>query len=220
MGEARDGGERRWRGLGQVLSFHVDLRLEPAPSFRTEVFFAIGGLMSKTANVRPKRAARRPETGANGDAAIDLGRLPQIVGYMLRRAQLAAFQDFLRSYAEAEIRPAQYAVLTVIERNPGLKQSQVSTALGIKRANLVALLDSLESRGLAKRVPVATDRRSYALHLSYAVTGLLGKLADINAAHEKRVSAKIGESGRRELLKLLHGIVDAVGPTPSDDDET
>jgi DNA-binding MarR family transcriptional regulator len=175
--------------------------------------------MSKTANARPKRAARHPETGANGDAAIDLGRLPQIVGYMLRRAQLAAFQDFLRSYAEAEIRPAQYAVLTVIERNPGLRQSQVSTALGIKRANLVALLDSLESRGLAKRVPVATDRRSYALHLTDAGTALMGKLADINAAHEKRVSAKIGENGRRELLKLLHGVVDAVGPATSDDDE-
>ena len=78
--------------------------------------------MSKTANVRPKRAARPAETGANGDAAIDLGRLPQIVGYMLRRAQLAAFHDFMRGYAEADIRPAQYAVLTVIERNPGLRQ--------------------------------------------------------------------------------------------------
>jgi DNA-binding MarR family transcriptional regulator len=175
--------------------------------------------MSKTANVRSKRPARRPEAGLNGEAAIDLGRLPQVVGYMLRRAQLAAFQDFLRSYAEAGIRPAQYAVLTVIERNPGLRQSQVSTALGIKRANLVALLDSLESRGLAKRVPVATDRRSYALHLTETGAALMAKLAEINAAHEKRVTAKIGENGRRELLKLLHGVVEAVGPATTDDDE-
>jgi DNA-binding MarR family transcriptional regulator len=174
--------------------------------------------MSKTANARSKRSVRRPESAAD-DPAIDLGRLPQVVGYMLRRAQLAAFQDFLRGYAETDIRPAQYAVLTVIERNPGLRQSQVSTALGIKRANLVALLDSLENRGLAKRVPVATDRRSYALHLTEAGTALMEKLAEINAAHEKRVTAKIGDHGRRELLKLLQGIVDAVGPTPADDED-
>ena len=174
--------------------------------------------MSKTAALRPKRPARRPET--NGDAAINLGRLPQVVGYMLRRAQLAAFQDFLRSYAEVDIRPAQYAVLTVIELNPGLRQSQVSAALGIKRANLVALLDSLESRGFAKRVPVATDRRSYALHLTESGAALMAKLAEINAAHERRVSAKIGENGRRELLRLLKGVVEAVGPTTSDEDDT
>jgi DNA-binding MarR family transcriptional regulator len=83
----------------------------------------------------------------------------------------------------------------------------------------VALLDSLESRGLAKRVPVATDRRSYALHLTDAGTALMVKLAEINAAHERRVTAKIGDGGRQELLKLLHGIVDAVGPAPSDDDD-
>jgi DNA-binding MarR family transcriptional regulator len=175
--------------------------------------------MSKTTAIKVKRVTRRSDAAANGDAAIDLGRLPQVVGYMLRRAQLAAFQDFLRSYAEIDIRPAQYAVLTVIERNPGLRQSQVSTALGIKRANLVALLDSLESRGLAKRVPVATDRRSYALHLTEAGAMLMEKLAEINAAHEKRVTAKIGEVGRRELLRLLHGIVEAVGPANADDDE-
>jgi DNA-binding MarR family transcriptional regulator len=111
-------------------------------------------------------------------------------------------------------------VLTVIERNPGLRQSQVSAALGIKRANLVALLDSLENRGLAKRTPVATDRRSYALHLTDAGAALMQKLAEINAAHERRVTGKIGEPGRRELLRLLHGIVDAVGPAAEEEEET
>jgi len=120
--------------------------------------------MSKSAQSRGKRAARRADAdGANERAQaqeIDLGPLPHLVGYMLRRAQLAVFQDFWRGYEAFDIRPAQYAVLLVIERNPGLRQSQVSAALNIKRANLVALLDSLESRGLARRVPVATDRRS------------------------------------------------------------
>src|SRR5690606_10861510 len=107
--------------------------------------------MSQTANLRPKRAPRRSDGSGDGAAEIELGPLPDLAGYVLRRAQLAVFQDFWRNFAAFDIRPAQHAVLIVIERNPGLRQSQISSALNIKRANLVALLDSLESRGLAKR---------------------------------------------------------------------
>jgi DNA-binding MarR family transcriptional regulator len=176
--------------------------------------------MSKTA-IRAKRAPRLSEQASAepADPVIDLGPLPTVVGYMLRRAQLAAFQDFLRSYAEVDVRPAQYAVLSVIEHNPGVRQSQISAALGIKRANLVALLDSLERRGLAKRTPVATDRRSYALNLTEAGATLMQKLAAINALHDKRVTAKIGASGRRELLRLLHGVVEAVGMPAAEEED-
>jgi DNA-binding MarR family transcriptional regulator len=174
-----------------------------------------------------KRAALRREAVGDADLtvgpraqtpAVNLGHLPRLTGYLLRRAQLAVFQDFLRSYAELDIRPGQYAVLTVIEQNPGLKQSQVSVALDIKRANLVALLDSLESRGLAKRVPVASDRRSYALFLTEAGTRLMEKLREINDAHERRVTARIGPGGQAQLLKLLDEVISAVGTPPGDDD--
>lgn len=185
--------------------------------------------MSKSADLKARRA--RSESHAAGDKAqgaadgassappIDLGPLPQLAGYMLRRAQLAVFQDFWRGYAEFDIRPAVYAVMIVIQRNPGLRQSQVSAALNIKRANLVALLDGLEARGLARRVPVATDRRSYALHLTEAGEKLMERLNELNAAHEKRVSAVIGEAGRKELLRLLHGVTEAVGTSTSDDED-
>lgn len=175
--------------------------------------------MSKTANLRPKRASRRSDGNSDGAPDIDLGPLPNLAGYMLRRAQLAVFQDFWRNFAELDIRPAQYAVLIVIERNPGLRQSQISSALNIKRANLVALLDSLEGRGLAKRVPVVSDRRSYALHLTEQGTALMQKLAEVSAVHEARVGAIIGESGRKELLRLLQGVTDAVGSPTAEDEE-
>jgi DNA-binding MarR family transcriptional regulator len=178
--------------------------------------------MSKSEQSRTRRAARRSDAESANERApdIDLGPLPHLVGYMLRRAQLAVFQDFWRGYAEFDIRPAQYAVLIVIERNPGLRQSQISNALNIKRANLVALLDSLESRGLAKRQPVATDRRSYALHLTDEGAAMMRRLAEANAAHEARVTAIIGEAGCKELLRLLHGVTDAVGAAPADGEDS
>src|SRR5947209_20236614 len=132
-----------------------------------------------------KHAAARPPD-------IDIGALTCLIGYMLRRAQIAVFQDVFRAFAEVGIRPAQFSVLTVIAHNPGRTQSQVSAALGIKRTNFVALLDSLESRGLAERRPAAADRRSHALHLTAAGRELMRQLDALVDALEDRLAARIG----------------------------
>jgi DNA-binding MarR family transcriptional regulator len=138
---------------------------------------------------------------------IDLGPLPELIGYVLRRAQLVVFQDFFAAFAPFDIRPAQFAVLTVIERNPGMTQSQVAEALGIKRTNFVGLLDALEARGLAER-RAARDKRSYALYLTADGAALMRKLRPVLKAHESRVIAKVGEDGREALIALLHEVAD------------
>jgi DNA-binding MarR family transcriptional regulator len=138
-------------------------------------------------------------------ATIDLGPLPDLIGYVLRRAQLVVFQDFFAAFTPFDIRPAQFAVLTVIERNPGLTQSQVAEALGIKRTNFVGLLDALEARGLAERRQ-ARDKRSYALYLTADGAALMRKLRPVLKAHESRMIAKVGEDGRESMIALLHAI--------------
>src|SRR5579862_425080 len=116
---------------------------------------------------RRKPAPRRAtETAAPAPAPIDLGPLPELVGYVLRRAQIAVFQDFVQTMATLDIRPAQFSVMLVIARNPGVNQTQISDALGIKTANLAVMLNELATRGLAERRPGAADRRAHALHLT------------------------------------------------------
>ena len=138
---------------------------------------------------------------------IDLGPLPELIGYVLRRAQLAVFQDFFAAFAPFDVRPAQFTVLTTIQRNPGLTQSQVAEALGIKRTNFVGMLDALEKRGLAERRQ-ARDKRSYALFLTAEGAALMRKLKPVLKAHESRMIAKVGEDGRDRLVALLHEIAD------------
>jgi len=147
----------------------------------------------------------------NQKPTLDLGPLPELIGYVLRRAQLVVFQDFFQAFAPFNISPAQFSVLTVIERNPGLTQSQVAAALGIKRTNFVGLLDELERRALAERRQAARDKRSYALYLTGDGVALMRKLKPVLKAHETRMIARIGESGRDRLVELLHEIVD--GPS-------
>jgi hypothetical protein len=69
------------------------------------------------------------------------------LGYSLRRAQLSTYREYDSFMARFDIRPSQFAVLTLIRSNPGSPQSAISTALGIQKANFVSVIDRLESRG-------------------------------------------------------------------------
>lgn len=133
----------------------------------------------------------------------DLAGLDSQVGYMLRRAQLAVFGDFIACRSGAVARPGQFSILAVIERNPGLSQSRVCAALGIKRANLVAVIDELESAGLVRRDSAPNDRRSNRLQLTPAGQRALRSALQGQAQHEARIARLLGVAGRRTLLKQL-----------------
>jgi DNA-binding MarR family transcriptional regulator len=148
--------------------------------------------------------AHRPSSLSH--EVINLGHLPDLVGYALRRAQLAVFRDFSKAFSKFNIRPVQYGVLTVIELNPGLKQQDVCLALGIRRANFVTLLDDLERRGLAERGPSAHDQRANALFLTEKGKALIRELRKVNKAHEDRIGAGLSREKRSLLIQTLNKI--------------
>jgi DNA-binding MarR family transcriptional regulator len=143
--------------------------------------------------------------------AAELGDLGQQVGYLLRRAQLAVFADFSARQRGPVVRPGEYSVLAVIGRNPGLSQSQLCAALGIKRANLVAVIDHLESLGLARRDLSASDRRSNRLQLTVAGQRALQIAVETQAKQEARITRLLGAAGRRALLKQLAKLCELKG---------
>lgn len=139
-------------------------------------------------------------------AAPDLGVLPEHIGYVVRRAQLAIFKDFIRTMAGVDIRPAQYSVLLVVAGNPGLTQAELGRALAIKRANLVGMLNELERRKLARRVASPGDRRSHALHLTASGRTMLARYRRLAEAHEKRATRTLDAAERQMLLDLLQRV--------------
>jgi DNA-binding MarR family transcriptional regulator len=146
-----------------------------------------------------------PELGRSpeGERRLDVGPLRSYVGYAIRRAQLAVFQNFLKVMAAVELRPAQFAVLTIMEASPGLKQSQICELLDMKRANFVALFDDLEKRGLAERAPAPGDRRSNALFLTKKGKAFLARANRLHEDHEALIVQRIGAEGKQQLLDLL-----------------
>lgn len=149
------------------------------------------------ANALPARARRKSAR------EVDIDVLTGHLGYVLRRAQVWVFQDFIRTLSGADIRPAQYSVLVVIGANPGLSQAELAEALGIERARLVHMLDRLEKRGWTERLPSPADRRTHALQLTREGQKMLKRAKALAAEHEAHLAGMFGHDTHQQLLRML-----------------
>ena len=156
------------------------------------------------AGVKAGRREERRVEPLKPEVAGEFGPLDEYVGYALRRAQLRVFQDFIDTLAEVDLRPAHFSVLTVIDANPGLLQSQACAALGIQKANFVPLLDALQRRGLLRRV--ARNGRANGLHLTDEGRKMLVRARRLHDRHERRMSAALAPLERKRLLAALNRI--------------
>ena len=141
--------------------------------------------------------------GGNGGGVVDLDVLPEIVGYSLRRAQVAIYQDFIRTIGGLDIRPAQFAAMVLVGANAGLSQTTLAASLGIDRSGVVTLIDALEARGLARRVRSATDRRTYAIELTADGQALLARLKVMVLDNDRRSTGSFSAEERDTLIALL-----------------
>jgi len=117
------------------------------------------------------------------------------VGYALRRAQGVIFADFNHTLAELDLRPAQFAVLVMIDQNPGTSQSSVSAALGIQKANFVAIIADLDKRGFVRRRKSHSDGRTYSLGLTPRGRAQLQRAAELHPCTRPGLSRKSAMRG-------------------------
>lgn len=160
-------------------------------------------------------AAKRLGPDRSGTGQVRHGPLGDRLGYVLRRAQMSVFQIFFEALGQHDIRIGQYSVLTIIETNPGLSQTQVAEALEIKKTNFVAVVDTLEARGLVRRAATPGDRRSYALFLTREGEVLMRKLHKIAVGSEQQIVDRIGATQYERLFAPLWAIA-AMGKQSDD----
>ena len=158
---------------------------------------------SRTKGRGAKRGAGR--TGSSIQT-IDMGLLPELIGFNLRCAQVALFQHFNTTVGASSISAPQFGALLLIEANPGISQSAVAEALRFDRSTLVQIIDRLEGRELVVREVSSHDRRSHALRLTTKGANLLSELKQAARDHERDVARGLSEEDRDTLIKLLRRI--------------
>lgn len=151
---------------------------------------------------RPVKPA--PAATPQGAQALSYGLLPQVLGYHLRRTQVAIFRHFSRTVAAREnITPGLLGMLQVIAANPGLAQSRLAEAMEVDRSTIVKVVDQLEARGLIVREPSPHDKRSHCLRLTDEGRVSLRRMQELMRRHEDEFTRVLTPDERELLIRLL-----------------
>jgi DNA-binding MarR family transcriptional regulator len=137
-------------------------------------------------------------------AGLDYDVLDQLVGYALRRAQVAMFLAFHAATRGLEITPPRFSALVVIGANPGISQARLGKVLGIARSGAMALTDWFEDRQLVERRHRSDDARAWGLHLTARGARSVAAMKKRVLREDRRRAAALSGLERRALLRLLN----------------
>ncbi|MEW6687864.1 MAG: MarR family transcriptional regulator [Pseudomonadota bacterium] len=136
-------------------------------------------------------------------AGLDYDVLDELLGYSLRRAQVAMFVAFQQATRGMQITPPRFTALVMIGANPGLSQSVLGNVLGIARSGAMQLADWFEDRGLAERRHRTDDGRAWGLYLTPQGEALVERMKRSVARYDRKRAARLSPRERRELQRLL-----------------
>ena len=158
----------------------------------------------------PSRKTPRQSADLRAQAAIglDLDCLPTLLGFNIRRAQIALWRDFNRNVAEGYVRPGVFSALLLARANPGIAQIEIANQLGIDKASVVALVDRMEDAGWVTRRRSTDDRRRQGIFLTPAGTRTCRALKKEMIDHERKFVSRYTAQERRTPIALLRRLHD------------
>lgn len=151
-------------------------------------------------------ATLRPTEAAAEEGGLDLGALPQLLGFHLRLAHVAVYRDFMASLSHLDLTQKQCATLQLIEANKGVSQVDLASTLGTDRATMMAMIDRLEQRDLLVRRRSVEDRRRQELYLTEAGQALVTEAKAVITEHEARFVSRFKPAELKALVQALRRI--------------
>jgi DNA-binding MarR family transcriptional regulator len=155
------------------------------------------------------RESREMATHPSADPPVT-----EFAGQLFFRLWRATHTRAADALETVSLTPALFALLNVIGTREGAIQQELGSAMGIDRSTMVALIDQLESAGLAKRRPSATDRRARQIEITPKGRRLLQRARRMVAQVEDEVLAGLTAEERRELEALLRRALDSAPTQP------
>src|SRR5690348_2929330 len=128
---------------------------------------------------------------------------------------LGEVQRLVRAYADKQaarygITRAQWAVLAKVERNEGMKQTELAEQMEMQPITLTRLIDKLCENDWIERRGDASDRRVNRLYLLKAGRALLGRLSALRSELTATALDNIHPADAHRLLAQLEQIKENV----------
>ena len=133
-------------------------------------------------------------------------------GFLLARLGFGFKAKAMARFEEAGFEIYDYSVLAILAEGARETQANIADALALDPSRLVALLDSLEERGLIARQRDPHDRRRHVVSITATGTRELSKLRQMVKQLEEEFLAPLDAESRKTLHELLLELVCAHDP--------
>lgn len=135
---------------------------------------------------------------------LDIGPVEGFVGYHIRKAQLAVYDDFMNGQpSQPPLTPGQFTVLLLIEEKPDMSQQVLCQHMAVDKSTMAVALHRLVRRGLIERVRSTEDRRQNGLRLTTTGMAALRDMRKYVKQHERRITAQLSARECAQLISLL-----------------
>jgi DNA-binding MarR family transcriptional regulator len=138
----------------------------------------------------------------------------EFAGQLFFRLWRASHTRVAAALESIGLTPASFGVLNLLGARDGAMQQELGSAMGIDPSTMVALIDALETAGLAKRKAHPKDRRARAVAITPNGRRTLERGRALAAQVEDEVLGGLSSAQRRELLKLLRRALETSPPQP------
>lgn len=162
--------------------------------------------MSIAKSPDPSHAAATPEEFAEAYAIVEsvvYEGAGLSLGLRLHGANLRNIAHFNERVGRNQITVTMLAILSVLDRLPGLSQSELARIIKVERMTAGINIRRCVERGLVVRKTVPGDRRRYALHLTDAGRDELRAIRERIPLHEGRLAQRLSAAERQQLIALL-----------------
>jgi DNA-binding MarR family transcriptional regulator len=183
------------------------------PIFDSPGFVALYANQESMQNLKVSMKGVKNRRGGNGRKApkapslpLSVGILPNLLGYNVRRAEIALWRDFSRTVGEGEVRPALFSLMILVEANPGVAQIDIANQLDIDKATVVGLVQQLQRRLCVVCRQSTVDRRRQGIYLTERGQKELNKLRQEMLDHETRFTRLFSSQELAQLFTLLRRI--------------
>lgn len=130
-----------------------------------------------------------------------------VLGFLLKHATMVLSERTDAALGPLSIDGKEFGALRVLARREPMSQLQVAQTLGIDRTTMVALLDTLERKGIVARHPDPADRRRNVVELTEQGEQVVDAAEALRLQVEEEFLAPVGAADGERLRRTLRTLL-------------
>jgi DNA-binding MarR family transcriptional regulator len=138
------------------------------------------------------------------DGGFDLSQAPS---HLLRRCVQYANDLFSQEPGASDLTKQQFTVLSAVEQNEGMSQTELVNLTGIDRSTLAEMIRRMIEKGLLDRERTETDQRANAVRIAPGGRKALRSARSASERVERALLSGLSSTDRTKFVRMLTTVV-------------